>query len=272
MAADERLSWFPCDPKALLGAMSGMPSPKQLVYVIVLLRIYENGGACPDTVPTLAMRTRYNRRVVSDALNELFQEGRLHQGDGGIRNRKADEVIADSMALRERRQIASQKAGLSSAEKRQLKQRMEPTNRSTNVGQSSTPLPLQEQDSLFPRGNRPVEPKPKKPPTPLEIERKDLFDRGKTILGEGSGGFIQKLLGVKHGNIALARAAIEQASTMDNPREYIGGILRGGQNGKTTNALGGFSGLGARLRQAIADDEGPDFGESSAGVESHYRR
>jgi hypothetical protein len=82
----------------------------------------------------------------------------------------------------------------------------------------------------------------------LEIARKELFDRGKEVLGGAAGGVVQRLLAVKHGNLALARAAIEQASTMDDPNQYIGGILRGGENGKTTNGKVGFSGIAARIR------------------------
>jgi hypothetical protein len=37
---------------------------------------------------------------------------------------------------------------------------------------------------------------------------------------------ISKLLAAKDKNIALARAAIEQASTKAEPREYISAILR----------------------------------------------
>lgn len=54
-----------------------------------------------------------------------------------------------------------------------------------------------------------------------------LFDRGKALLGATSGGIIKNLLKAKGGNIALARAAIEMASTKSNPREYIGAIVRG---------------------------------------------
>ena len=45
------------------------------------------------------------------------------------------------------------------------------------------------------------------------------------MLGERSGGFVKNLLKVKNGDLALARAAIETASTKSKPREYIGGIV-----------------------------------------------
>lgn len=54
----------------------------------------------------------------------------------------------------------------------------------------------------------------------------ELFDRGKEVLGKNAGGLVKKLLGAKDGNVALARAAIEQASTKSDPREYLGAIIR----------------------------------------------
>ena len=60
----------------------------------------------------------------------------------------------------------------------------------------------------------------------VRSEETDLFDRGKTILGENAGGLIKNLLKVKGGNIALARAAIETASSKQDPREYIAGCIQ----------------------------------------------
>lgn len=70
----------------------------------------------------------------------------------------------------------------------------------------------------------PSERAPVAPPDP----EKELFDRGKQVLGKSAGGQITKLLRAKGNNVALARAAIEQASTKQNPAEYIGAVVRGG--------------------------------------------
>lgn len=61
---------------------------------------------------------------------------------------------------------------------------------------------------------------------PVVDEKTDLFIRGKTLLGENSGGLINKLLKAK-GSVPKARAALEIASTTSNAREYIGGCLKG---------------------------------------------
>lgn len=62
---------------------------------------------------------------------------------------------------------------------------------------------------------------------PPRTEEAELFERGKQVLGKDAGGMIVRLRKAKDGSIALARAAIEQASTKENPREYIGRILAG---------------------------------------------
>lgn len=56
---------------------------------------------------------------------------------------------------------------------------------------------------------------------------KDLFDRGKLLLGKSSGGLIRNLLTAKNNSVPLARAAIEMASTKQDPKEYLGAIIRG---------------------------------------------
>jgi len=65
------------------------------------------------------------------------------------------------------------------------------------------------------------------PPDPSIAER-ELFDRGKQVLGKSAGGQIAKLKAAKGGNVALARAVIEAASTKENPAEYVAAAIRAG--------------------------------------------
>jgi hypothetical protein len=64
-------------------------------------------------------------------------------------------------------------------------------------------------------------------PLDPSIPEREYFVRGRQVLGKGAGGLIGKLLKSKGGNVALARAAIEQASTKEAPTEYIAAICRG---------------------------------------------
>lgn len=78
------------------------------------------------------------------------------------------------------------------------------------------------------------------PPNPHNTTPEyQYFARGKEILGNKAGGLLVKLLRSKQGNVALARAAIETASTKHNPAEYIGAILRGPIQNQERAMIGG---------------------------------
>lgn len=64
-------------------------------------------------------------------------------------------------------------------------------------------------------------------PDGAHSDEADLFRRGKKLFGPKSGGLITELLKAKDKSIPLARAAIETAATKQDPREYIGAIIRG---------------------------------------------
>ena len=55
----------------------------------------------------------------------------------------------------------------------------------------------------------------------------ELYRRGKEILGKQAGGLVTQLLKSRGGNIALARSIIEVASTKGDPKQYLGGVLKG---------------------------------------------
>lgn len=63
----------------------------------------------------------------------------------------------------------------------------------------------------------------------------ELYRRGREVLGKDAGGFIKKLLTARDGNVAMARADIETASTKDKPLEWIGGVIRHVSSGRTSD-------------------------------------
>lgn len=215
----ERLPWFPCYPDKLLGALGGMKSDQQLVYQIILLRIYEVWGPCQDTLEALARRCAMNKRRVSEALDALFKLGKIYREGDGIMNPFAAKIMADSVALRAERVRAGRNGGMRSAEKRKQNQRRHPSKAVAELQQNPTHLHLQE-ESLFPNGNKALN------GHEGQSAEAELFRRGKEILGASAGGYIKNLLKAKAGSIPLARAAIETAATKNDPREYIGGVIR----------------------------------------------
>jgi hypothetical protein len=73
----------------------------------------------------------------------------------------------------------------------------------------------------------PSRPPPTPPPVEPPDQEKELYRRGREVLGKSAGGLVTQLLKAKDGKIPLARAAIETASTKHDPREYIGAIIHG---------------------------------------------
>lgn len=71
----------------------------------------------------------------------------------------------------------------------------------------------------------------------------DLFRRGKEVLGRQAGGLIRQLLAAKDGKVNQARAAIEMAAGKQDPREYIGGIIRKPGNGQSGFQWNGEEGI-----------------------------
>jgi len=67
----ERPPWFKCYPEKLLGALIGMSHDAIILYLIILLRIYEVGGPISDTPKALAHRCRMSERRVGAAFGEL---------------------------------------------------------------------------------------------------------------------------------------------------------------------------------------------------------
>lgn len=133
---NERLPWFHCYPTKLLGALGGMSPDQQLVYVILLLRIYEVRGPCSDTFDVIARRIGINKRRVTDALNDLFKMGKLEQVRDGIMNPFAEKVLTFGDENHEKRVRAGAEGGKRAAEKRKEKQDTTPS--------SAAPTPNQE--------------------------------------------------------------------------------------------------------------------------------
>lgn len=184
-------------------------------YMLLLFHHWST-GALPDDddqLSAIARLTQAEWRKARPILIKLFDEGWRH-GRVEYELEKARNI---SEAARE--------AGKASGRSRSVKQSL--NGRSSSVEPTLEPSNHSKKDAAVAA-----------PPDP-EVE---LFRRGREVLGKQSGGLISKLLTAKQKNIALARAAIEQASTKSDPREYIGRIINGQKPGETA-WLGGVEGI-----------------------------
>jgi hypothetical protein len=85
------------------------------------------------------------------------------------------------------------------------------------------------------------------------VPEREYFVRGREVLGKGAGGLIGKLLKAKGGNVAMARAAIEQASQKQSPAEYVAAICRGPIAAKPLTAHQQERETGRKILDALRD-------------------
>lgn len=256
----KRLPWFPCYPTNLLGALSSLPADEQLIYVVILLRIYEAGGPCPDPVDALARRTHISVKRASFAVDALLKAGKITRMEGGLMNPVADRTLLASTARSAKLSQSGFAGGKKSAENRKQKQEPPPIEAQGRLKhtekESKTPI--------VPRGTMAT--RFGMPDPPLDPEA-DLFRRGKQVLGTNTGGLIKNLLAAKGGNVALARAAIEQASQRGDAREYIGAMVRG--RGVAQRSRGGAAALLVKMMEG--KNERDDAGNAAtAGPDERY--
>ncbi|UYW25882.1 YdaU family protein [Methylorubrum extorquens] len=141
--SSDRLPWFRCGPSALLGALSGLQPDEGLIYVTVLLRIYETGGPITDTARTLARRTGLTERRAGAAIEGLAEAGKITlMGDSRIdststheelewqRARSFDAAAAGRISgtERQKKKTRAKLAAANSSEKAQQNQRNERTD------------------------------------------------------------------------------------------------------------------------------------------------
>ena len=186
-------------------------------YLLLMFHYWSTGGL-PDNDDHLAAIARMSRgewNKHKDTLRAFFKDGWKHG--------RIDYDLEKARSISE----AAREAGKASGRSRSIKQSL--NDRSSVVEPTLEPLNQSKKDAA---------------PAALADPEAELFRRGREVLGKGAGGLISKLLAAKQKNIALARAAIEQASTKSDPREYIGAVIRGPQkSGNEPNWLDGIPGV-----------------------------
>lgn len=76
-------------------------------------------------------------------------------------------------------------------------------------------------------------------PLPVSPEAPDarVYRRGREVLGNSAGGIVKRLIVAKDGNLSLAAAAIETASTKADPKTYLMAIVNARQKDSDSERL-----------------------------------
>jgi uncharacterized protein YdaU (DUF1376 family) len=204
--------WFPCESDKLLNGIGGLPtSDQKLVYQVVLLRIYDLMGPCPDGVEIIATRCAMNKRRAADALNAIFLAGKFVRVEGGIHNPKAMEVIERMIASRAGHARAGAEGGKRTAEKLKGNQTLN-GSQAPATAKHSKRVEVEE-DSLFPDGNR----------TPVASQAPVYADSKHELWGEGTAILVQ--LGTKE-KLARQMIGLWLRDTGDDAATVLAAIQR----------------------------------------------
>lgn len=167
------------------------------------------GGTLPD-IKVVALKLRMTPAKVKAAIDELRAAGLFDEVDGKLQphnwqGRQYKSDVTDPTNAQRQKRYRDRHAN-------------DPPTVTETVTQTVTVTPPRVQST---------ETEKKDAADAAQNPEKELFERGKQVLGPDAGGIIAKLLNIKKKDVALARAAIETASTKQNPREYIGAIIAG---------------------------------------------
>jgi uncharacterized protein YdaU (DUF1376 family) len=99
------LPYFKCYQADFLSGILGLEPEEIAVYTVVLMQIYDRGGAVPDDRKSLAWRCRLSGKKLNAALDRLIEIGKLTLIDGRLSNPRAEDEIEK---LREKSEKNSQ--------------------------------------------------------------------------------------------------------------------------------------------------------------------
>ncbi len=221
------------DPK-----VQRLPATLFKAWVNMLCIASENGGCLPP-IETIAYTLHLTEKRAARLILSLERENLLESRNGHIvphnwhgRQFQSDGSTPRVKAFRERHKKQEDSS---------------PGNVSCNVSETAE-LPFQKRPetvTVTPPDRKKdavaVNGASESPPagSPSPTDDADYFRRGKEVLGEDAGGLLAKLKKQNKGNVALSRAALEMASTKQNPREYFARVV----HGKPTNGKVGADGF-----------------------------
>lgn len=249
---------------AWMDGTEGLGDGEYRVYDVICNLIYLNDG--PIVMHESGIAGRCNQHVLAFRKNfaSLVAKEKLVVENGKVSNKRASSELTRIQA---RRRKSPSNPPPTSA---QPPPGREGIGRGSAGGSTAKPLKNKE-PALF---DDPPEKRKEEEsteaiasaagPTRAELER-ELYRRGKQVLGKNAGGMITALLKSRDYDIALARSVIEMAATKQDPREYAAAAIKNGGSHATNRPTGGTGqGRGfaayALARARSAGDEGSGGG------------
>jgi hypothetical protein len=177
-------------------------------WVNLLCLASKNDGILPP-LERIAFRLRKSIEETSDILNDFYAHQLLDHVE------LDDAPITYSPHNWNKRQY---KSDVSTDRVKRFRKRDRNVSETPPETEADTETEQKDSEAKASGADAPIDP---------SIAERELFQRGRELLGKSAGGQITKLLRAKGGNVALARSALELAATKDKPAEFIAASIRG---------------------------------------------
>lgn len=201
------MKWYKRDSDAALSGMAELTFEERGAYNSLLDLLYSRDGNVPDDDAFCARVFHCRPQMWRRLKAALIAKGKVHETGGKLTANRVETTLKEARNYSESQSFKAKKRWKSKPDE-------------CHAGNALTTTTTTTIDSVSKDTGADA------PPDPA-IAEKELFKRGKEVLGQGAGGLIAKLKKAKGNNVALARAAIEAASTKQNPHEYVGSMIHG---------------------------------------------
>jgi hypothetical protein len=210
------VAWFRHDIPAWMDGTEGLDDGPYRAYHVICQLIYLNEGPIALNEHGIAGRCKQSIRTFRTSLKALLDLGKLTLSEGRLDNSRAKKELENISDNR----VNAGKGGVKSGEVRKSRSKAlenkEPEQASLQIDGSQK----RREEKTREDNKAPAVAAPKNPEA-------DLFRRVKEIVGPDKGGMMaKKLLASKDGNVALARAAAEQASQKQDGEEFLWAVIR----------------------------------------------
>ena len=220
---------------------------EEAAYLRVCNQIYRRKGPIPNSKKLLCSLWRCHPNRADRLLESLLAKNKITlTDDGEITNERAEKELTTRRNLSTLRGVSGRLGGMHSGVSRGVSG-SDPKKNPKNInGRDKHLLTASEaeekrvEESTLPKEGSGAE-APLLFPVPERQKAPDarVFERMREVVGniKEAGRMTRELIDVRHGNLALAMAAIETASTKDRPREYLYRLISAAKNDKRTDEV-----------------------------------
>jgi uncharacterized protein YdaU (DUF1376 family) len=196
-------AWMPLYVADYLADTGHLTTSEHGAYMLLIMHYWQTGSLPHDDrrLARIARMSPAEWEDARDVLAEFFDDGWTH-GRIVAEMAKAADITSKRKAAAEQRYSKRDASADANAELLQTQSQSQSQEETVAIATGAAA------------------------PEDPSIAERELFRRGREVLGKSAGGVVANLLKAKGGNVSLARATIEEASQRDGPMAFVQGAIK----------------------------------------------